>query len=405
MKRLRSARNNIAQILVIIGIALLLFAILWWVLAVKRLVRYPSGVDLSVVAKVSVERLAGTHGLLKYDPAQKAEIELESSLAAVDDEYTSGTAVVAELAKGGAGDLPGGINLDDDNTYVMDRGDCINKSSRLSKSSGSAVDRAGSWSVNFPLGTGKKGYNLFNNDAASSFAVSFVREDTVNRVKVYLFAGSARHRPMVDYRARAMGLPDSTTYGAIKKELAEGGIPIDAMIRAASGSLTEQEKEIIDSFPEDLPVGLDYTVKSNWEAAVEPVTGTIVDVRRDETSIFVNTDVKTLLPLFEILASHAEDPLVVRYLSQLDQQKVLEPKEIFRIVSSYTRESAARMTDYANGRIGPVRFVKGYMTYLFLILGAVFVIGGFVLRRERLALRPARDVEPEAETGGDTGAP
>lgn len=409
MKRIQKARNSISRILVVVGIALLLFAILWWVLAVKRLVRYPSGVDLSVVAEGSVERLADKHGLLKYEPPQKAAIELAGTVASVDEEYTSSTAVVSQHIRCRAEPLPGGIDLDDENVYVLDRRDCINKKSPLSKSTGTVVDRSGSWSVNFPLGTDKKSYNVFNNDVASSFAVRFAREDTVDGVKAYVFKGSFRHRPMVDYRVKARGLPGATTYGDIKRELEAAGIPIDALLLAASGTLTEKEKAAIRSFPDDLSVGLGYMVEYSWEAAVEPVTGTIVDVKRDETRIFVNTDVKTLLPLFELLANHAEDPLVVRYLSQLDQQKVLEHKEIYRISTSWKRDSAARMADYANGRIGPIRFTKDYTTYLFLSLGAVLVIGGLVLRRERHLRphRPDRGADPaeEEEKRGDAGAP
>lgn len=383
MKRLSKARNHIARALTAVGILMLLFAVLWWVLAVNRLVRFPTGVELYGESDVTVERLAATHGLLRFDPPQKDETGLGGRLVSVDDRYTSGEAVLARVVSSTGNDLPGGIELDSENTYVISRSDCINRKSPLARSSGAPVDRSGSWTVNFPQGTGKKSYNLFNEDAASTLAVSFVKEDSVNGVKVYLFEGSFRHRPLVDYRARAMGLPASTTYGAIKAELGESGIPIDRMVSSASGSLTREETETISSFRDDLEVGLDYTVKYRWEAAVEPVTGTVVDVRSEQTRIFVNTDVQTFLPLFEVLANHAEDPVVVRYLSQLDQQKILEPKEIFRITGGYTAETAADLADHANGRIGPIRFVKGWMTYLFLALGAVFAIGGFVLKRER----------------------
>lgn len=407
MKRIQRARNSISRVLVITGIALLLFAILWWVLAVKRLVRYPSDVGLAVVVEGSVKRAADRHGLLKYDPPQEADFKLSRALASIDEGYTSNEAAVSEAVTCDTESLPGGINLDDRNVYVFDRGDCINRQSPLSTSSGFPVDRSGSWSVNFPLGADKKSYNVFNNDVASSFAGSFSKEGTVNGVKVYLYEGSFRSRPMVDYRVKARGLPLTTTFGDIKKELEASGVPINSLLQMASGTLTEKEKEKIESFPDDLAIGLEYMVEYKWKAAVEPVTGTIVDVKDDETRISVNTDVKTLLPLFEVLANHAEDPLVVRYLSQLDQQKVLEPREIYRISTGWERDSVAAMADYAGGRIGPIRFTKGYMTYLFLILGAVMVIVGLVLRRERYLHLPGRGsvAQEDAEKRGDAVAP
>lgn len=407
MKRMLRVRNSISRVLVLVGIVLLLFGILWWVLAVNRLVRYPSSVDLTMLSEGTVERLAARHGLLPYDPPEKAELELENIVFSINEGYTSSTAEVAENSKCLSGPLPGGIELDDQNVYVIDRRDCINRKSPRSTSAGTVVDRSGSWTVNFPLGTDRTSYNVFNNDVGSSFAVNFVKEDTVNGVKAYVFEGSFRHRPMVDHRVEAMGLPEATTYGDIKKELESAGIPIDALLQTASGTLTAEERATIDSFTDDLPVRLDYMVEYAWEAAVEPVTGSIINVSSDETRVFVNSDVKTFLPLFEVLANHAEDPLVVQYLSQLDQQKVLEPKELFRIRTSWTENTSDRMAESANGRIGPIRFIKDYMTYLFLILGAVMVTGGLVLRSERRLphLRRGTPAPEGEEKRGDDVAP
>lgn len=380
--RMRSARDIVSWILVVAGIAILLFAILWWTLAVKRLVLFPSGVEQDVRCEGVVEKVAGKHGLAPLSPPVEERLELSGKLISVDDEYTRGTAVLEQdiAQTSGAGS---GLDMSGSNTYVIDRGDCANKKSDLSTSCGVVVDRSGSWSVNFPLGTSMESYNVFDNDVASSFAMRFVKEDRIEGIGVYTFSGSFRHRPMAGYRAEAMGLPSTTTFGELKDELEAMGIPLDRLLAEAYPTLTSREKEAINEFPDHRELGLEYTAKRHLELSVEPVTGTVVDVRESETFIYVNTDVKVFLPLLEILAAHSEDPMVLQYMSQIDQQNVLEPREIFRVSYHWTPGSSLEMVDYANSRIGPVRFVRDVVTVMMLVLGAASLVAGLVLRRDR----------------------
>ena len=378
---MRSARDIISWILIIAGIAILLFAMLWWTIAVKRLILYPSGVDLSVACEGTIEQLTGKHGLDALSPSLKENLELSVDLTSVDDEYTSRAAVLDQKAtRVSTADL--GLEMGDSDSYVIDRGDCANIMSDLSRSSGTVVDRSGSWTVNFPLGTGKESYNVFNNDVASSFAVSFLKEKKIEGIGVYVFGGSFRHRPMVDYRVEARGLPATTTFGELKAEIKAMGIPLDRMLSEAYPALTPEEKEAISAFPDDREIGLEYAVKHTLEIAVEPVTGTVVDTE-NETSIYVNTNVRAFLPLLEILAGHSEDPLVLQYMSQIDQQKILEPREVYRVSYRWTPESVLETTNYANSRIGPIRFVRDVVTVMMLVLGAASLIAGLVIRRER----------------------
>ena len=232
---------------------------------------------------------------------------------------------------------------------------------------------------------------MFNNDVASSFAVHFEKEDKIEDIGVYVFSGSFRHRPMVDYQVESRGLPTTTTFGELKDELEAMGFPLDQLLADAYSTLTPEEKEAIGEFPDDRELGLEYTAKQGLELSVEPVTGTVVDVRESETCIYVNTDVKVFLPLLEILAGHSEDPMVLQYMSQIEQQKILEPKEIYRVRYHWTPESAREMTDYANSRIGPIRFVRDVVTVMMLVLGAASLIAGLVLRRERYARGSGKD--------------
>lgn len=399
---MKITRNTLGVTMAIAGAVLLIFAVIWWVVAVKRLVKYPTGVDLRVEATGTVQRLSGVHGLFSFSPPETKNTSIFRRIASMDEDYKPGTAVVAEEIYEGR-DLPGNLILDEDNVYVFDRHDCTNLKSTLSTSSGRIVDRSGSWHVNFPLGTKKESHNVYNNDVASSFAVNYAGKSDIGGVETYLLKGSFDHRPMVSYRVRARNLPEVTTFGDLKDELLESGVPLERMIDMAYGTLTTEEKETLEDFPDDMRVGLDYTVSHEWEAEVEPVTGTIVNVTRDETRIFVQADVKTFLPLLEILAIHAEDPLVSRYLSQVDQQKLLEPAEVYRISSSWKTDSSEEMAEYARGRIGPIRAIKDYITVIMLVAGAVLLASGFVARRKRHSHPPSGGSGDAGETEHDPG--
>lgn len=377
----RSARNITARVLTVAGVVLLLFAMAWWAFAVKRLLRLPEGLDFRYKDDYTVERVAGGLGLKTYSPALKSKVVASGRMRSADEEYDSDRGVLDErvAAPPAAGT---GMDLSETNSYAVNRQDRANVKSRMSLSSGHVVDRSGSWYACFPLMTEQTSYNLFNNDVASSFAVNYKGETVVHGVDAYVFAGSFGFRPMVGYRVASRGLPPETTYGALKEELKESGIPLDQMIRAASPVLTEAEKRTLASFPDDFRIKLEYYVKYSWEGAVEPVSGTIVDVRRSDTHVFVKTEEEAFLPLFEILANRSEDPIVSRYLGQVAQLKLLEPRQVYRISCRWDPASTRGIAEYASGRILPIRFIKDYTLYMMLLLGAASLIAGLVIYRK-----------------------
>ncbi len=375
------ARNAIGSVLALIGACLIIFAFLWYLLGVKRLVVFPAGIDHTIQSHGTVTKLTGTHGLYTLVPPLKAPVGLVGKLSSLDADYRANVAEVQETVDN-TEPAPFGLDLSEQNTYVLNRHDCENLKSGDSTTDGEIIDRSGSWYVNFPLGTKKESRNIFNNDVGSAFAVKYRGTGKVNGVGVYIFEGTMGHRPILDYRARAMGLPATTTFGALKAELAQQGVPIDAMVAAASGSLTPVERATFEQFPESREVRLTYSEKAEWKAAVEPVTGTIVKLHRLRRSIYVNTDLGTFQPLLGILANHSEDPLVEKYLSQVDQQKLQDPKELYRVEYGWNDATVRQMTDFAGKRISPMRFVKDWMMTTMLLIGAALVVTGLVMRKK-----------------------
>lgn len=375
------ARNAIGSVLALIGACLIVFAFLWYLVGVKRLVAFPDGIDHTLQSRGTVTKLTGTHGLLTLAPPLKAPVELVGKLSSLDADYSANVAEVQETVEN-IKPAPFGLDLAEQNTYVMNRRDCENLKSGNSTTDGEIVDRSGSWYVNFPLGTKKESRNVFNNDVGSAFAVNYKGAGEVNGVGVYIFEGTMGHRPILDYRARAIGLPATTTFGALKAELAQQGVPIDKMVATASGSLTPDERATFEQFPESREVSLSYSEKVEWKAAVEPVTGTVVKLHRLRRRIYVNTDLGTFQPLLGILASHSEDPLVEKYLSQVDQQKLQDPKELYRVEYGWNDATVRQMTDFAGKRISPMRFVKDWMMTTMLLIGAALVVAGLVMRKK-----------------------
>jgi hypothetical protein len=258
--------------------------------------------------------------------------------------------------------------------------------------------------LNFPLGTKKESRNIFDNDTGSAFAAQYVKNSRAEGVDTYLFRGSHGFRPLLGYMVEEMGLPSETTFGELKAELLAMGLPLDEMVRNASPGLTSEERSAFAQFPDSRTISLDYSTKKEWEADVEPVTGTIVNLKKSVTHVYVNTDVRTFLPLLEILANRSEDPGVLQYLSQVDQQSLTEPKELYRIEYRWTEEAVRAATDYAGPRVSPMRFVSSYLMTMMLLLGAACFVGGFVVRRKErhaAARVPPDDGSDEREGSGD----
>jgi Porin PorA len=394
------ARNTIGNILVLAGIGMVIFALLWWGIAIRRIAVFPSGFDLATPCEGTVTKLAGKHGMLMLSPAQKEDFKLDRSLSSLDGDYRSDIAAVRETIKS-EGQAPFGLNLGQQNVYVMNRRSCENVESSMSTTLGEVVDRSGSWYVNFPFGVKKESRNIFDNYVGSSFSAQYARRSRTNGVVTYLFRGSHGFRPLLGYVAESMGLPTQTTFGELKAELLAMGLPVDELVRNASPGLTPEEREAFAQFPDSRVISLNYTAKTEWEAQVEPVTGTVVDVRNSVTHIYVNTDVRTFLPLLEILANRSEDPAVLQYLSQVDQQKLTEPKELYRIEYRWTAEGVRNATDYAGPRVAPMRFVTRYMMTMMLLLGAACFVVGFVIRRKEHHASTGRASTDNGKAPGD----
>jgi len=382
-KSSREPRDIAGTILAAVGATFLIFGLLWWSFGIKTLVKFPARFERKVSFEGKYTRFSMTHGIQKLSEPPKVSYAGVIRFRSEDASYTKKAAVVLESIK--VQDALGepGVLTSLESRYVFDRIDARGIKSRLSTSNGKVVDRTGAVYPVFPVGTRKDSYEVFCPDTDSSFPANFKGESKRFNLGVFLFKGGFKERPLVDSSLEARRLPRWTTFGSLKRELAGAGVPVDEMVKAAYTRLTEKEKATLDSFSDSMKIRLDYLADVEWEAAVEPVSGTVVEVIKSRMKIYVNPDPSALMPLLQIFASRSDDPIVSKYMSQVEQQNVLEPKKLCAIEEKWTSGSVEKIVKEAHSRKNTIIIIKKYVLYGSILFGAALLFAGFLIKREK----------------------
>lgn len=382
-KRTREARDIAGTVFAAVGAVFLIFGLVWWSFGIKTLVKFPEGFERKVHFQGKYTRFSMTHGIQRLPKHEISRYSGEIRFKSDDGKYSKKAAVLLELIKVEEYFSAPGMLLGLENRYVFDRIDARGIKSRLSTSGGRVVDRTGTVYPVFPVGTAETSYEVFCSDTDSSFPVSF--KDKLKRfgLNVFRFSGGFRGRPLVESSLRVRRLPRWTTFGSLKVELAGAGVPVDEMVRSAYPRLTEKEKATLASFSDSRKIRLNYSADVEWEAIVEPVSGAIVEVVKNEMDIYVNPDAGALMPLLQIFASRSDDPVVARYMSQVQQQEILAPKKLCKIEEKWSGRSVEAMVKKARLRKVPILIVKKYVLYGSILFGAAVLFAGLLIKRER----------------------
>ncbi len=381
--KMREARDAAGTVLAGVGAVFLIFGLVWWSFGIKTLVKFPGGFERKVYFEGKYTRFSMAHGIRKLPEHDVSRYSGEIRYKSDDRNYTKKEAVLVELIRVKERISAPGILFSLENRYMFDRLDARGIKSRLSTSGGRVVDRTGTVFPVFPVDTAKTSYEVFCSDTDSSFPVSFRGKLKRFGLDVYRFAGGFKGRPLVESTIRARRLPRWTTFGSLKAELTGAGVPVGEMVRSAYPRLTEKEKATLASFSDSRKIRLNYIADVSWEAIVEPVSGSVVEVVKNEIDVYVNPDASQLMPLLQILASRPDDPAIARYMSQVQQQEILEPKKLFKIEERWSNRSVKAMVKEARLRKIPILIIKKYVLYGSILFGAALLFTGFLIKREK----------------------
>jgi hypothetical protein len=144
--------------------------------------------------------------------------------------------------------------------------------------------------VSFPIGSEKQGYTGWVPDTQSTTPINYLREEARGGANTYVYQADVPPTPITDQTVLA-SLP--------------AAVPQLALAALASTLPAQQQAALVQVLPAlPNPVPLEYTYEATTTYWVEPTTGTVVDIQRQEirTASITAPDGSSLgeLPVYDV---------------------------------------------------------------------------------------------------------
>ncbi|NUR63250.1 MAG: DUF3068 domain-containing protein [Catenulispora sp.] len=334
-------------------ISLLAAALLAWLITPKWVARVPSGKSIDRTYEGTLQTL--------LDPATLAQGNLAAAIKSnvpltirqhVKVEKTSGNkALVSDSRTNSAA----GAKIEQTRwDYALDR-----------RSLQAVSDHPSDWTVipaqgltvSWPFGAEKKTYQGWTPETRTTAPLNYLREEKKQGITTYVYEGRAPAAKIVDDQILAT-LP-KTLPSALLKQLGQGG--------AVPPAQAAQLAKILPQLPETVP--LTYAFQDQSTFWVDPSTGLVIDVQRDQQRIAeIALPTGTAVPLLPVVAASYHDS----------------------VASSQNAADDAR-----HGRT-VIRWLGVYLPIVLLAFGAVMVALAVLLPGRRSAGAP---------DGGDGNVP
>lgn len=361
-----------------VGAVALLAAVLWVLIAPGLLVKYPDDLDQTAVAR-------GTATLYVNPQTGEAAtsrlpLRIERNLKVIASSGSQAT--VQETSVERIGNQPPGRVLQ---RFVIDRSTVENVADRAAYAytPDHRVDRAGTYSVNFPFRTGDGPYRFFKNETETAYP--FHRAgDEVDRNGVTLapMRGMLADVPVSPVYRAALGLPEETTLAQLAPRL--DGLDPEAMAERLLPALSSADRTAVQAMlTADVPVK--YVLTAQTRLLVEPATGAIVSLDRVDQTISAIPDLSRLAGLGTTLAKpeYAGDAVVQGTLAVLEQLPDTVAAPVLRLQYSQTPASVADIAAYAEDKAAEIRIVKTWVPFGLTLLGVAALIGAAVTATSR----------------------
>lgn len=374
-----------SKILIGLGIALILAAILWWAIAVNAFVKLPDDVNSTTEYTGDMTFYVNplNHQPLPEGQEMKFNMQVERTVSSIKDQYNSSTGVLSEaIVFNIEGFPPQNYKF----SYVLDRKNMQNKneSRAWAWTPQDVVERSPSYYPFLPLDTSKdQSYSVWKNEVNDSVNSEFVNEEEKDGVTVYNFKGSFAGKDVapayVDVLSQSagggqggLGLPKQVTFQDIAPQLAAQGVDVNGLLALLNQKLSAADLQALQQ-----PMPLNYLWDMDMETSIEPKTGAPVDVYKDAESLSAKTDFSQLAT---VLAKYAQDPTLGPVLAKLQSQlSGADAQKIFDYSYEQTDESVKKTVDDAKNQSGKINVAKVYIPWALLIVGALILIIGLLI--------------------------
>lgn len=333
---MKFSKTSIA--LVIIGILLVVAAPIWkWVIA-PQFIKVPDDLDVESVYEGTLKLYADPENLVIYPEGEEINIPVEITRTDVSepDESSSDVAVVRETVVVKNADT--GETLEDygwDKLFAIDR----KTGENVKEYDEDIPDREGYY-IMLPFNAEQVTYQLWDDETGLTGDGVFVKEDTRDGVKVYVYEAGGEPEKML---GPPSGLEDYEQLpGRVIKEL-----------------LNDPNLLI----PDDAMMTIEYFKETEATLVVEPRTGAWVDIPEFREAYYVNTALS----------------------GEPEYMKLAE------IEYKQTEESVSIVVDDVAGYFGLLDLVTMWIPVILLVIGLILVVTGLFLGR-----KPTEPVEEKS---------
>ncbi len=383
-------KGALSKVLIAVGIIFIVAAILWWAIAVPALVKFPDKLDSTPVYEGDVDIYQNPlTGEFLAKPIT-APLTIERAYKSVDDQYDSGKAVVDETITQTVNVLGMATVIVEPSQYVIDRKtiENIDDPRSWAYQESNQVDRAGTYYINFPFDLNKdQAYKVYENKINSSYEITKNTEndeEDLDGLKVYNFVGEIKSTPLTDFYIAYSNYPATMSFDDLRKTLSTAGLDVDAFLALLAPVLEPADAAALAQLATQ-PIGLRYEYSNTGDVSIEPKTGSVVKLSNVVEVITVSPDLSSLKnTLTSLLVKYKDKSAELATATEKVQAAMTSigntpPQKIYEARYAQTDQSIKEAIQDAKDSIGKINWVKVYIPWILLILGAAVLVGGLLM--------------------------
>jgi len=386
-------------------------AVVWLLVAVPALVKYPTDIDASPAYEGTFTLFVNPTSAAPLAQPLALPLTVGRHIQAVPEESTSSQVLVRETITQRAGTL---IDTTQTNAYVMDRSTVLNVADprAFAFEPTNVVDRSGMYRIHLPFGTSADGAKIvYSNDTGVGYRLTSDAANPTSDVEgleLLNFTGAGTDLPVTPaYLAqtrKSAPLPESMTLDQMRPHLLAAGVDVDVLLTALAPRLNAEDRTTLASFA-TTPIPVEYVMTFSGRASVEPVTGSQVRVGSDET-LGVRPKPAAVTGLRGLLGRYRDVAEAAAADTALDRILNGSSIRVFQVRYEQTPASVADIAQHASSQRRQVQAVKVWVPVALAVAALIVLAVGLLLFRRRSTAEPINLVAgTDATSAVDTSQP
>lgn len=379
-----------------VGGVLVIAAVLWMLVGVPMLVKYPT--DLKASPKYS-----GTFSVY-VNPADMSPLAtpitspmtISREIRAIGSESGSSKVVVKETIVQKAGDL---MNTTQTNQYVMDRRSLKNvKDPRAyAFTPSNVVDRSGFYRLNLPFNLDTNAvHRIYKNEIGTSYAMRPATGDETTKVEgltLYNMQAAATNAPITDAWLAELNkqvkLPSEMTLDQMKPQLKAAGFDVDALMSQLVPAMSPEDVATLAGIAAK-PIALQYVWSYEGKVGVEKTTGAEVKQGPITEQLGVKPVMADATTLIAILSKYADKVPAAAAAAQSLPALADQSVRLFGFTFEQTPASVKDIASEVKDQRQMILLAQQWLPLGLALLGGVaLLVGGFMWPRGRRMAVPA----------------